>query len=139
MTSDEPGLEPCNRPVDIGSEGSSPIADDHEAADPIDYRFTLANERTFLAWVRTALGLLAGAVAVHALIEPVGGAVALRAAVFVCVALAFILSIVSYRRWRAVERAMNAGTVLPGPGLAPILAGGMAVVSVLAAAAVLMT
>jgi putative membrane protein len=29
-----------------------------------DYRFTLANERTFLAWERTALGLLAAAVAV---------------------------------------------------------------------------
>lgn len=25
-----------------------------------DYRFSLANERTFLAWIRTALGLLAG-------------------------------------------------------------------------------
>ena len=32
-------------------------ADDGEEPD---YRFTLANERTFLAWVRTALGLLAG-------------------------------------------------------------------------------
>ena len=28
-----------------------------------DYRFTLANERTFLAWIRTALALMAGAVA----------------------------------------------------------------------------
>jgi putative membrane protein len=26
-----------------------------------DYRFTLANERTFLAWIRTALALLAAA------------------------------------------------------------------------------
>ena len=33
-----------------------------------DYRFTLANERTFLAWERTALGLLAAAVAVVQLI-----------------------------------------------------------------------
>ncbi len=29
-----------------------------------DYRFTLANERTFLAWMRTALALLAAAVAI---------------------------------------------------------------------------
>ena len=28
-----------------------------------DYRFTLANERTFLAWQRTSLGLMAAAVA----------------------------------------------------------------------------
>lgn len=30
-----------------------------EGKEP-DYRFTLANERTFLAWVRTGLALLAG-------------------------------------------------------------------------------
>ena len=39
--------------------------------DEPDYRFTLANERTFLAWVRTALGLLAGGVAVRQLVDPV--------------------------------------------------------------------
>ena len=27
-----------------------------------DYRFSLANERTFLAWIRTALAVLAGGV-----------------------------------------------------------------------------
>ena len=27
-----------------------------------DYRFSLANERTFLAWIRTALGFLAAGV-----------------------------------------------------------------------------
>lgn len=32
---------------------------DDVGSDP-DYRFSLANERTFLAWIRTALGLLAG-------------------------------------------------------------------------------
>ena len=35
-----------------------------------DYRFSLANERTFLAWIRTALGLLAGGVAVRQLVQP---------------------------------------------------------------------
>jgi putative membrane protein len=33
-----------------------------------DYRFTLANERTFLAWIRTALALIAGGVAVVQLV-----------------------------------------------------------------------
>jgi putative membrane protein len=37
-----------------------------------DYRFTLANERTFLAWQRTALGLLAAAVAAVQLLPEVG-------------------------------------------------------------------
>ena len=43
--------------------------DPAEGTEP-DYRFTLANERTFLAWIRTALGLLAGGVAVRQLVEP---------------------------------------------------------------------
>jgi hypothetical protein len=34
-----------------------------------DYRFTLANERTFLAWIRTALALIAGGVAVAQLVR----------------------------------------------------------------------
>ncbi len=36
-----------------------------EGSEP-DPRFTLANERTFLAWVRTALALLAGGIAIEA-------------------------------------------------------------------------
>lgn len=40
----------------------APLEDGVEETEP-DYRFTLANERTFLAWQRTALGLLAAAVA----------------------------------------------------------------------------
>ena len=35
-------------------------ADPREVGRDADYRFTLANERTFLAWVRTALALAAG-------------------------------------------------------------------------------
>ena len=31
-----------------------------------DPRFTLANERTFLAWIRTSLALLAGGIAIEA-------------------------------------------------------------------------
>src|ERR1043165_2701247 len=38
-----------------------------EGQDP-DYRFTLANERTFLAWIRTSLALLAAAVALVQLV-----------------------------------------------------------------------
>jgi hypothetical protein len=45
-----------NRVSERGPDGDSEFE--------LDYRFTLANERTFLAWQRTALGLLAAAVAV---------------------------------------------------------------------------
>ena len=36
---------------------------------PVDYRFSLANERTFLAWIRTAVVLVAGGVAAAKAIE----------------------------------------------------------------------
>lgn len=34
----------------------------HEVGEAPDYRFTLANERTFLAWVRSALAMMAACV-----------------------------------------------------------------------------
>jgi uncharacterized membrane protein YidH (DUF202 family) len=36
----------------------------HEVGQHPDYRFTLANERIFLAWIRTSLALVAGGIAV---------------------------------------------------------------------------
>ncbi|EFL27732.1 putative integral membrane protein [Streptomyces himastatinicus ATCC 53653] len=42
----------------------------HEEGEEPDYRFSLANERTFLAWIRTGLVLLAGAVAVAQFVQP---------------------------------------------------------------------
>jgi putative membrane protein len=81
-------------------------------AEP-DYRFTLANERTFLAWIRTALGLLAGGVAVRQVVPPfaVPGATAVLG--LMCISLAVVLAATSYPRWRAVQRAMRAGEPLP--------------------------
>src|SRR3546814_13520956 len=50
----------CSSDLSTGHD-HSPDRDDE--AEP-DYRFTLANERTFLAWIRTALALIAGGIAV---------------------------------------------------------------------------
>jgi len=86
-----------------------------------DYRFSLANERTLLAWVRTALALLAGGVlleqfATH--LEPhavlVGLAIALAA-------LAALLSGLAYVRWRANEIAMRHRRPLPSTIAIPLL------------------
>lgn len=87
-----------------------------------DYRFTLANERTFLAWARTALGLLAGAVAVIQLIPALG----LFESRHVLGALLTLLAIVAagggLRRWKQVNQAMRRGEPLP-PHRTPILLG----------------
>ena len=81
----------------------------------LDYRFSLANERTFLAWIRTALALIAGGVVAAKALEwnhdywrwivavpPfVGGA---------------LLAAYAGRRLRDVENAMSSGGPLPGQG-----------------------
>ncbi|MFZ2178282.1 MAG: DUF202 domain-containing protein [Rhodococcus sp. (in: high G+C Gram-positive bacteria)] len=76
-----------------------------------DYRFTLANERTFLAWVRTALALMAAGVAVA---QFVPGPAAIRHGLgFVLIGVGGVLSAVSYAHWERNERAMRLGEQLP--------------------------
>ncbi len=65
-----------------------------------DYRFTLANERTFLAWMRTALALLAAGVAVVQLV-PQFSVAGVRTAVGVTLgAMSVLVSLGGVWRWR---------------------------------------
>jgi putative membrane protein len=91
-----------------------------EGEDP-DYRFTLANERTFLAWIRTSLALLAGAVAVAQILPPfvVPGARTTLAALLAVAGLAVAAS--AYRRWARNEEAMRHHRSLPHTGAFAVL------------------
>lgn len=83
-----------------------------EGTEP-DYRFSLANERTFLAWIRTALALLAGAVAVVQFLPP-SALAGTRTGLAAMLAIGgSILPIAAYRRWSRVQRAMRLGRDLP--------------------------
>ena len=88
--------------------------------DP-DPRFSLANERTFLAWVRTGLALLAGSAAVDALDLPLADAV--QTALAVALALAALLTTaVAWSSWARTERAMREGLPLPSnPAMVVVL------------------
>jgi putative membrane protein len=76
-----------------------------EGEEP-DYRATLANERTFLAWTRTALALLAGSLAVLQLsrVTPTGLRLALVAYL---IALGVGTAMLGYYRWRSVQHRMR--------------------------------
>ncbi|MVU77233.1 DUF202 domain-containing protein [Nocardia sp. ET3-3] len=113
--------------------------DGPEPTAPIDYRFTLANERTFLAWIRTALGLLAGGVAVQSLAEQFSTPGFRRAIAACCAGLAVMLASVAHQRWRRVEAAMRRGDHLPDSTLAPLLALGVTVVALAAGTAVVVS
>lgn len=95
-----------------------------------DPRFTLANERTFLAWIRTSLALLAGAAAVTSFDLPWPGWV--RLAVAVVLGLTGLLCVVSaWLGWARVERALRVGAPLPGAASYLVVMVGVAVVALL--------
>ncbi|GJJ20542.1 YidH family protein [Mycolicibacterium mageritense] len=109
------------------------MTDDHEP----DYRFTLANERTFLAWIRTALGLLAGGVAVNQLLGPFRIEGARTTLVTACLVMALVLAGGAYFHWRAVQSAMRHDAPLPRTRLVPFLAAGAVVIALVASVAIL--
>ena len=98
-----------------------------------DYRFTLANERTFLAWIRTALGLLAAGVAVRFLAEPLEVPGGRRAMALAAITLSAACIVLSYRRWAQVQDAMRAGRPLPASVGVPLLAVALTTIAVGAA------
>jgi putative membrane protein len=82
-----------------------------EGREP-DYRFSLANERTFLAWIRTALAVIAGGVLLHQLgmssrNGPLNAPLASGLILFGGLLAAF-----AYRRWKSHEVAMRHGRPL---------------------------
>lgn len=91
-----------------------------------DPRYSLANERTFLAWVRTTLAFVAGAVALESLEVP--SKAWLRAVIVIgLLAFAALMSALAYRRWARVERAMRLGEPLPAFQIGVVLTVGLVV------------
>lgn len=101
-----------------GSRYPSGVFDVGREPDPL---YTLANERTYLSWLRLAVTLLAGAVAIDRLFleHPWFGS---RILALGLVVIAFGACGVGVRRWWATEMALRLRRPLPGFG-APLLGG----------------
>ena len=92
-----------------------------------DPRFTFANERTFLAWIRTALALLAAGISLDTFVTKFPEA--LRTAVSILLVLTgAACGWLAYRRWMASERALRLNKPLPAPVIAPVLGYGVVLV-----------
>ena len=102
-----------------------------------DYRFTLANERTFLAWIRTALALLAGSIAIDQLVPNFAVPDARKALGAGLAVISIALVIQSLLRWRRVQRAMRRDAPLPPSRSIWILAIGSVAIGLLVLALVL--
>ena len=87
-------------------------------ADP---RYALANERTFLAWIRTSLGLLAGAAGLMVVDLP-WPALAVRLLAVLLAVTAAASALIAWDRWTKVEAAIAAGRPAPPPRAHVLLA-----------------
>jgi len=112
-------------PASVYSRGEEP-----------DVRFTLANERTFLAWIRTALALLAGGVALELLGLGLQAGLRLTASLVLIVA-GLLVPVVAWMEWMRNERALRLGRPLPSSPLGGLLAVAVALPGLLVILAIL--
>lgn len=86
-----------------------------------DYRFSLANERTFLAWIRTSLALIAGAVGIDQFAAHLGSQQTRLMLALLLFLAGGMLGGMAYTRWARAERAMRHDRELPRSPLLPLL------------------
>ena len=87
-----------------------------------DPRFTFANERTFLAWIRTALAFVAAGVALAAVTRLSGAdSTEVRVAALLLVAAGLVSGTGGFSRWVRNERAMRLAEPLPSSPLLLVL------------------
>jgi putative membrane protein len=111
-----------------------------EAEREPDPRFTLANERTFLAWNRTALALVAAGLGIAQLLPPFPGVPGGRHVLGVPLIVAgAAIAVASYVEMTRNQAAMRRGEPLPRSVLPRLLAAVIAIVAATAAAIVLLS
>jgi putative membrane protein len=113
-------------PQRLRTEGSTP-----------DYRFSLANERTFLAWIRTALALVAGGIAVDQFLTGLSRGVR-TAIALALLAGGALCAVRAVNHWVRCERAMRRGEDLPASRFPALLSVATALASVLVIVAVVL-
>jgi putative membrane protein len=111
--------------VGLGDEAGSPPEEEP------DVRFVLANERTFLAWNRTALALIATGVAATQLLPSLNVVGGRRLLGLPLIVLGAAVAAMSYRHWLANGRAMQRGEPLPRSPLPVVLSVGVGLVGVI--------
>jgi len=100
-----------------------------QGADP-DARFSMANERTFLAWIRTSLALIASGVALEALGLNLHDGLRLSASIVLIVA-GIAAPVQAWFGWVTVERALRLDTPLPAARLAFPIGAAVSVAGIL--------
>ncbi|SBT52905.1 YidH family protein [Micromonospora auratinigra] len=98
-------------PHELRSVGSTP-----------DYRFSLANERTFLAWLRTGLALIAGGLAAAQFLPRLPLAHLREVIAVVLLLLGATVAVRAVDHWARTERAIRLDEELPASRFPAVLA-----------------
>jgi len=115
------------------------ITRDASGTEP-DPRFTFANERTFLAWSRTALALVVAGLGIVQLLPPFPGVPVGRHLLGVpLIALGGVLAVVAYLEWVRNQRALRRGDPLPRSVMPWILAAVVAAMAAVSALVLLLS
>ena len=104
----------------------------------VDYRMSFAAERTYLAYLRTGLALIAAGVAVAGALPGAGAATLRRVVGLGLVALGGVTVAGARLRWRAVNVAMQHGRPLPRSAVSDLLAGALVLTACAAAVVVVL-
>jgi putative membrane protein len=112
----------------LREQRSTPLGECGEEPDP---RFTFANERTFLAWSRTALALIAAGLAAAQLLHFEYGGVRFIIAIPLIV-LGAVAAFHSYRHWETNERRLRLRLPLSYSPVGQIVAVGIVVIGLAA-------
>jgi putative membrane protein len=106
------------------------------AGTPPDYRFSLANERTFLAWLRTGLALVAGGLAAAQFLPRLPIAHLREVIAIGLLLLGAAVAVRAVVHWARCERAMWRGEPLPPSRFPSVLALSVAAFGLLLAGVV---
>jgi putative membrane protein len=129
----------------VSQIGTTPAAPDPADGPPVaesepDARFTFANERTFLAWTRTALAFMVAGLGVVQLLPPFPGVPWGRHVLGVpLIVIGAVIAIVSYGQWVRSQQAMRRGEPLPGSILPRVLAISIVIMAIIAVVVLLVS
>lgn len=105
----------------------------------VDYRFLLANERTFLAWMRTALGLIAGGVALEQFVRIDQGEDVVVAIAILTILAGAVVAVIGTIRWSRTDAAMRSGQPMGRTPVLIVVGALFAVLAVVIAAVLVVT
>lgn len=92
-----------------------------DSTPDVGYTSVLANERTFLAWIRTSLGLVAGGVALDQFVAVDHGSIVVGVIAFAVITLGAVVAVLGMVEWRRAGAAMAGGQPIPQTRVLPAL------------------